>query len=165
MRRLLRLPSGYGDRVARVVNEALDGMAVLAMRRDLAVAVGLSVAAWLVEVVMYWMMAQAFDVHLSLAEALFVTVAVNLIVAVPITPWGIGPYEVAVTETLSLIGVDRAVASSYALGSHVLLVAWIGLSGALAMWTLQLRPRDLLRADVDVSPQPTARAQRRSTDE
>jgi uncharacterized protein (TIRG00374 family) len=152
VRRLLRLPRDGGERVARVVNEAFVGMAALSTRRDLAVAVALSIGAWLVEVVMYWMMAQAFDVRLSFGEALFVTVAANLIVAVPITPWDIGPYELAVTETLSLIGVERGTASSYAVGSHVLLLAWIGITGALAMWTLQLRPRDVLHPGA--SPQP-----------
>jgi hypothetical protein len=63
--------------------------------------------------------------------------------ALPLTPWNIGPYEVVVTEILVLFGYTRLDASSYAIGTRILLIAWIGVTGLLAMWSIGLSPRDL----------------------
>jgi hypothetical protein len=82
---------------------------------------------------------------MTVAEALVVTVAANLAVAVPVTPWNVGPYEVVVTEALVAMGSGRAAASGYAIGSHLLLLAWIGVTGVAAMWSLDLGMRDLVR--------------------
>jgi uncharacterized membrane protein YbhN (UPF0104 family) len=134
-----RLRGPLGRRIA----EALDGMTALRGTLDVVAAVVLSCIGWLVEVTTYWMLAHAFGVALSYPDALVVTIAANLITAIPLTPWNVGPYEVALTELLSLLGVPRGTASGFALGSHVVLVAWIGVTGLLAMGTLGLTLRDV----------------------
>ena len=55
-------------------------------------------------------------------------------------------------QQLALLGADRDVASGYAIGSHLLLLLWIGITGVAAMWALDLRLRDLLhrRRPVDL---------------
>lgn len=138
------LPERVSTAIAGLVDQFIDGMAALRDPGDALVALALSVAAWTAEIAVYWLMGQAFGVDFSVAQALVVMVAANLIVSIPITPWSVGPYEVVVTEALVLMGTDRALASSYAVGSHLLLLAWIGLTGAIAMWALDLRPRQLL---------------------
>jgi hypothetical protein len=55
----------------------------------------------------------------------------------------VGPYELVVTESLVALGFSRGLASSYAIGSHLLLILWIGITGMLALWSLSLRPADL----------------------
>ena len=122
----------------------VTGMRTLSDWRSGTVAVALSLVAWLLEVEVWWLMGRAFGIELAFSEALVVMIAANMAQAIPITPWNIGPYEVAVTEILALLGFTRLDASSYAIGSRLLLIVWIGLTGLLAMWTLRLRPRDLL---------------------
>jgi hypothetical protein len=78
-------------------------------------------------------------------------IAANMAQAIPLTPWSIGPYEVAVTEVLVLLGSSRLDASSYAIGSRLLLMVWIGATGLLAMWSLNLRPRDLIGYSEDAA--------------
>lgn len=131
-------------RAARVLAQLLDGMASLEDLTAAAQAVGISLAAWGLEVGVYWMMGEAFGVDLDLHEALIVMIAANMIVSIPITPWDVGPYEIAVTEAMVLAGASRAEASSYAVGSHLLLLLWVGVTGLAAMWTLGLRPADLM---------------------
>ena len=142
---LLRwLPARLRVPVAARIPEFLDGLASLRDVRMATRAVGISLVAWLAEVVVYWMMGQAFGLDLSAAAYLPIMIGANLIVSLPITPWDFGPYEVAVTEVTAAAGATRAAASAFALGSHLLLVVWMAITGVAAMWTLDLRPHDLV---------------------
>jgi hypothetical protein len=95
-----------------------------------------------VEVAFYWMMAEAFALELDLHQAMVLMIAANLIVSLPLTPWSVGPYELAVTEALVAIGADRVNAGAFALGSHLMLQAWILITGSAAKLALRLGPRD-----------------------
>ncbi len=151
--RLVRwLPERSRLFVARRFTEVLAGMASLRTVQAALIAVAISIAGWLAELSVYALLGQAFGLDLSLADTIVVMVAANLAGAIPITPWNVGPYEVVVTEALVLLGADRDVASGYAIGSHLLLLLWIGITGVAAMWALDLRMRDLLhrRRPVDL---------------
>lgn len=142
--RLVRpLPERIGSAIQSIVPPFVDGMASLRTNRDAVRAVLISVFAWLVEVAFYWMMAEAFALELDLHQAMVLMIAANLIVSLPLTPWSVGPYELAVTEALVAIGADRVNAGAFALGSHLMLQAWILITGSAAMLALRLGPRDL----------------------
>jgi len=131
--------------IDRWLADAIEGMRTLSTWRSALLAIAISLVAWLIEVEVWWLMGRAFGIELSFSEALIVMIAANMAGALPITPWNIGPYEVVITEVLVLFGYTRLDASSYAIGSRILLVTWIGITGVLAMWSLGLRPRDLMR--------------------
>lgn len=138
------VPRRARPQVNEWLGQAVTGMSTLSDWRSGVVAIGLSLVAWTLEVGVWWYMGKAFGIELAFSEALTVMIAANMAQAIPITPWSIGPYEVAVTEVLVLLGSSRLDASSYAIGSRILLMIWIGITGLLAMWSLNLRPRDLL---------------------
>ena len=143
---LLRwLPASLRQRGAAVLPQFIEGLASLREPGRASRAIGISLVAWLAEVAVYWMMGRAFGVDLTAAAYLPIMIGANLIVSVPLTPWDLGPYEVVVTEVTTLAGAARTVASSYAVGSHLLLLVWIGVTGMVAMWMLHLEPRELLR--------------------
>ncbi len=144
-RLLRRLPSPLRRRLATLIPQFVEGMASLRSARRALQAIAISLAAWAMEVGVYWMMGQAFDVDLEAAAYLPVMIGANLIVSLPLTPWDLGPYEVVVAEVAVFAGAARGVASGYAIGSHLLLLIWIGLTGLAAMWLLDLRPREVLR--------------------
>ena len=153
---LLRwLPARWREPGGRLARQFIEGMTSLRKGRRVAGALLVSVAAWMAEVVVYWMMGQAFGVELEIGEAIVLMLAANLVVSLPITPWDVGPYELAVTEAFVLLGADRSEASSYAVGSHVLLIAWITVSGLLAMLALSLRPGELLRRSEEPAAEPS----------
>ena len=52
-----------------------------------------------------------------------------------------------------LLGADRGEASTYAVGSHLLLIAWITVSGVVAMVALSLRPGELLQRGEAATPE------------
>ena len=150
-RSVRRIPGRPGRWIAAWLPQFLEGLGSLRSMRTVVASVALSIAAWLLEAGVYWMMGQAFGLELALAEVLLVMIAANLIVSVPLTPWAIGPYEIAVAEVLVLIGATRGDASTYAIGSHLLLQLWIAITGVIAMLLLDMRPRDLVAVSREAS--------------
>jgi uncharacterized protein (TIRG00374 family) len=122
-----RLPERARPVIDQLYSEAVAGLASLRTVTAAVIAVAISIVAWSAEIAVYWFVGHAFGLDMTVAEALVVTIAANLAVAIPLTPWNVGPYEVVVTEALVAMGADRATASGYAIGSHLLLLAWIGL--------------------------------------
>ena len=154
------VPQAWRADVLEWIRQFQEGMGTLRELRGGSIALVVSIGAWVAEVGVYWMMGKAFGVDLGLGEAILLMVAANLIVSLPLTPWDIGPFEVAVTETFVLLGGDRAAGSSYAVGIHLLLLTWITITGFAAMLMLSLRPRDILGAAhmTDESPEESAGA-------
>ncbi|HRC62408.1 MAG TPA: lysylphosphatidylglycerol synthase transmembrane domain-containing protein [Dehalococcoidia bacterium] len=151
--RVLRpVPARARPFIGRRFVETVAGLASLRTTSATAVAIGISICAWVTEVGVYWFIGHAFGLGMTVAEALVVTIAANLAVAVPVTPWNVGPYEVVVTEALVAMGAPRDTASGYAIGSHLLLLAWIGVTGFVAMWSLDLSLRDLVHRSAQAPP-------------
>ncbi len=153
--RLLRVvPASGRVRAARLLAQLQVGMASLRDVKFTLVALIVSVGAWIAEVGVYWMMGQAFGIDLGAGEAIILMIAANLIVSLPLTPWDIGPFEIAVTEAFVLLGGDRVTGSSYAVGIHLLLLSWITVTGVAAMFALSLRPSEVLgsRSDAESAP-------------
>ncbi len=71
-------------------------------------------------------------------------ITANLVVALPITPWNLGTFEVALQSVIVALGVDGALAGAYAIGVHLFSIVWITLTGLIAMWLLRLDIRDVL---------------------
>ena len=142
-RTLRALPDRVSMPIESRLPDFVDGMSSLRTNMDAARVVGISLVAWIVEVGVYFLLAKAFGLDLNVPQALILMIAANLIVSLPITPWSIGPYELAVTEALVAIGAERTEAGAFALGSHLMLQAWIVLTGILAMLWIGLGPRDL----------------------
>ncbi len=145
VQRVMRpLPAPIERRVENLLPTFVDGMASLRTNREALRVVVVSLLAWLIEVAVYWLMAHAFGLQLGVYQALTLMIAANLIVSLPLTPWSVGPYELVVTEALVTLGAGRVEAGAFAIGSHLMLQAWILVTGIAAMLALRLGPRDLL---------------------
>jgi uncharacterized protein (TIRG00374 family) len=137
------LPGWLRQRVADLVPPFVDGLAALRDPRIAWQAILISFPAWLIEVVVFWLFGEAFDLDLNFSAYLVITVAANMIVALPITPSSLGAYEVALQEVIALFGVDRSLAAGYAIGAHLFMSLWIVVTGLLAAWLLNISFEDL----------------------
>jgi len=137
------LPGWLRQRVAELVPPFVDGLAALRDPRIGARAIAISFPAWLVEAVVFWLFGQAFGLGLGFGAYLLITVAANMIVAVPITPTSLGLYEVALQEVIALFGVDRSLAAGYAIGTHLFMSLWMVATSLLAAWLLNIRFEEL----------------------
>lgn len=130
------LPQIVRRHSAPVVPEFLEGLAVLRNASLAGSAMAATFAAWLIHAGIFYVFGLAFGLDLSLAEAVIVTITAALVVSVPLTPFSLGTYEVAITGVLVLMGATNAEAVTYALGSHLLSVAAAVLGGVPAMWLM-----------------------------
>jgi uncharacterized protein (TIRG00374 family) len=137
------LPGWLRGRVAELVPPFVDGLAALRDPRIAARAIAISFPAWLIEVTVFWLFGQAFGLDLSFSAYLVITVAANMVVALPLTPSSLGAYEVALQEVIALFGVDRSLAAGYAIGIHLSMSLWIVATGLVAAWLLHIRFEDL----------------------
>ena len=137
------LPGWLRHRVADLVPPFVDGLAALRDPRIAWRAIAISFPAWLIEVGVFWLFGQAFGLGLSFSAYLVITVAANMIVALPITPTSVGVYEVALQEVIALFGVDRSLAAGYAIGAHLFMSLWIVATGLFAAWLLNISFGDL----------------------
>ena len=79
----------------------------------------LSIVIWLTDVMICYVIAVMFGAEIPFVVVTLAIVIGNLVKAVPLTPGGVGTYEVAVALTLSLAGVDPAVATLIAVIDHL----------------------------------------------
>jgi glycosyltransferase 2 family protein len=130
--------------IARAVPEFIEGLAAMREPKRTARVIAISFPAWLAEAVMYWLFGLAFNLDLAFDKFIVVMIAANLVVALPITPWNLGTYEVALQSVLAAFGVNGALAGAYAIGTHIFSIFWITTTGLIAMWLLRLDIRDVL---------------------
>ena len=131
-------------RIARAVPEFIEGLAAMREPKRTMRVIAVSFPAWLAEALMYWFFGLAFDLNLAFDRFIVIMIAANLVVALPLTPWNLGTYEVALQSVIVALGVSGALAGGYAIGTHIFSIVWITITGLIAMWLLRLDIRDVL---------------------
>jgi hypothetical protein len=150
------LPAALQRLLARTLPDFLAGLAVL---RDVPLAartMTATIVAWLLETAVFWLFGLTFGLELGLADYLVIMVTANMIVAMPVAPSNIGPYEVAMAEVVVLLGVESSLAGAFAIGSHLLNILWVSASGLAAIWLMRLSFEDVffLRPHGERKPAP-----------
>jgi uncharacterized protein (TIRG00374 family) len=77
-----------------------------------ALALAESLLVWLVDALLLWLVLRSLGQAVPFGPAAFVALTVDIVAAVPLTPGGIGPIEVAFAALLALIGVAPGVAAA-----------------------------------------------------
>jgi uncharacterized protein (TIRG00374 family) len=139
-------------RASRLLAQFLEGMETLRNWRLAGLAFAYSLPGWLLEAVSYWFFGHAFGLGLDPGAYLILMMTANFAVSIPLTPSGIGPYEVAVAEVAVLLGADRALATGFAIGTHLCFIVWIVFTGLVAMWLLKLTPQELFTISQEEPP-------------
>ncbi len=145
---LLRFATFLPARIATKAEEALDsflsGLAAIRSPRVLATAAGVSLASWLLEASMYYVVGEAFHLGVGFEVYLMIAAAANLALSVFASPGGVGPFELATREVLVLHSVSSASASAFAIALHALLLAPVVVVGLLLLWSMHMSLRQLL---------------------
>jgi uncharacterized protein (TIRG00374 family) len=118
-----RRPGGRRHRnlVRRFARDVLDGLSEpLGVTRTQELVL-LSVAAWLTWALGAYLVARSVGVELTMLQAIFVTAALNLGVAIPSSPGFVGTYQWLGVSALALFGVPKDSALAYAI---VLQAVW-----------------------------------------
>jgi uncharacterized protein (TIRG00374 family) len=138
-----RRPGGRRRRgiVRRFARDVLDGLSEpLGVTRTKELVL-LSVAAWLAWALGAYLTARAVGIELTVVQAVFVTGALNLGVAIPSSPGFVGTYQWLGVSALALFGIGQESALAYAIALQAVwylptTVAGLGLllSGTTRRW-------------------------------
>lgn len=142
------LPARFGARVERMANSFIEGLGILRRRQDLVIVAATSVLAWSLEASMYLLIAEGFNLDVSLLAILMVTAVANLATLIPSSPGYVGPFEAGVMLVLAgALGIQREAALSYAVVVHAALYFPITLVGFFFWWRESLSWREIRRAE------------------
>lgn len=102
-------------------------------RRAIAIAIGLSLGAWICIAAMFWLVGQAVGAELSPAGAVLVMAITVLATAIPSAPGYVGTFELAAVTVATSLGVARDVALALAVLAHILGQLPTAVGGSVAL--------------------------------
>jgi uncharacterized protein (TIRG00374 family) len=124
------LPERWHKRVARAAAHFVEGLG--AFRGGVRVLIfATSVAMWLADVAMYYIVGEAFDLDLDVGAYFLLEGIGNLALAVPATAAGIGTFDYLTLLAAKGVDVPTAKATAYVLTMHALTVVPITVLGAV----------------------------------
>lgn len=138
------LPKRFAEKAAEILDAFLSGLAAVRSPSILAIAAVVSLASWVVEASMYYVVGLAFDLGVGFDVYLIIAGAANLALSIFASPGGVGPFELATREVLVLFSVGSAAASAYAIALHALLLGPVIIVGFALLWSAQLSLRQLM---------------------
>jgi uncharacterized membrane protein YbhN (UPF0104 family) len=118
--------------------------------------VAATMAAWLAESILTWVVAHAAGIDLSLAEAVLVSTAAVLSQLIAFTPGGIGTYEAAATAAYVALGVDPALGLAAAIVTHAVKTLYALAVGAVSLAAPAPSMFGRLRLPTKPTPRPQA---------
>lgn len=95
--------------------------------------VALSLSVWVIEAAMVVLTARAIGLPVSVSLAIVVLLGINVALALPSLPAGIGAFEAAVVFVLTQSGVQKEVALAFALLYHLVQVVPVTIAGAVVV--------------------------------
>ncbi|MBP7765826.1 MAG: flippase-like domain-containing protein [Syntrophaceae bacterium] len=117
---LRRVPGRLGEKVNSVIHHFIDGFQVITDVRRLLYLLFLSAVVWLIDVAAIYALLAAFGFHLPVLAAFVVMVILIAGIAIPTAPGFIGNWHYACILGLSLFGIAKPQAFSFALVYHFL---------------------------------------------
>jgi uncharacterized protein (TIRG00374 family) len=130
------LTDRWRERFGSWSGSVVNGFAVLASGSRFRLAVVLTMAAWLLEFAMYWLIAEAFSIHEGFLTIAFAGASANLALSLPSAQGGVGAFQLVAKEALLKFGLPVSAVAAYAVALHVLLVAPVTLVGLAVFWVM-----------------------------
>ena len=110
-----------------------------------------SLIVWLVELSVYYIVAQAFDITLPITILIVFLAAVNFSSLIPSAPGGIGVIEVLASLALMEVGVPREIAVSLVFTQHMIQILIVAIPGLYFFMKYMTRNRnDIYQIDEDM---------------
>jgi len=139
------------NRILIAVQQMLDEVRQVSLHsRALATLSLSSIFIWVVDVLVCYAVVLMFQESMPFAVVILAIVIGNLVKAVPITPGGVGTYEVAVALTFGLAGMAAATATLIAVIDHLMknLVTLVGGVGSIYYfgdWSIEVLKKAINR--------------------
>ncbi len=132
------------SRMENVLGEILKDARDVIKTRGSMIILLTSVTIWMVDIIVCYLIMLSFGVDVFPVVVLAVTIA-NIAKIIPITPGGIGTYEVVMTGIFATLGVNQGLALTVSLLDHALKNILTLALGFAALAILNIRVKDLRR--------------------
>lgn len=133
-----------------LLNSFVDGLDILPSARKGICLMAYTILLWFLYSVMAWILFFSFRFPLGFREALILEIIVGLALMIPAAPAFVGNFHLGSIMALSLFGIAKAPALSYALLLHILtfsVIVGLGLIFLLASPVpIAFRVKDVLKA-------------------
>jgi uncharacterized protein (TIRG00374 family) len=146
---LTLLPARLAIKVESLLDAFMNGLIAIKDPLALASAALASVASWLLEASMYYVIGQAFDLEVGFHVYVLIVAAANLALSIIASPGGVGPFELATKQVLVSFAVADAAAAAYALALHAILLAPVIIVGFALLWLTQVSLSEVLGVPKD----------------
>jgi uncharacterized protein (TIRG00374 family) len=137
------LPPRLRHRLAEFLPHVIDGIRPLGQAHSGLQVTGWALLAWSLEGAAFIAWGKAFGLDVGTGALLLVMVAVNFTSSLTVLPANLGIFELTAVGILRATGADPPEATAYAVGTHLLVIATIGLVGVGALLYLRLSPSDV----------------------
>ncbi|MDI6783683.1 MAG: lysylphosphatidylglycerol synthase transmembrane domain-containing protein [bacterium] len=127
------LPTGFGKKMQRWSSAFLDGLTVLKSGSVILSVLFYSILSWLIEALMYFLVAIAMQVNLPVYAAPIILAVSNLGMMIPSSPGAVGTFEFFCAKSATIFVRNPALASSYAILVHALWFIPITILGLIYM--------------------------------
>ncbi len=132
-RLLCRLPGRLAEKVNDVIHHFIDGVGVITDVKRLLYLLFLSALVWLVDVAAIYALLVAFGFQMPILAAFILMIILIAGIAIPTAPGFIGNWHFACILGLSLFGIAKTEALSFALVYHFLSMAVVIVLGAASL--------------------------------
>ena len=126
----LIMPGHLSSYTLKRIRKFIEGLEPMLEPRRLFIITIWSGIVWGVELFVYYLVTQAFNVDLPLGVLAFFLAVVNFSSLIPAAPGGIGVIEALATAALVSVGVEREVALSMVAVQHLIQIAVVGIPGS-----------------------------------
>jgi glycosyltransferase 2 family protein len=138
-----RLPARYAEAINRLIDHFIDGFRMMVDPVLLISVTGLSIAIWLVDVLIIYLLFLAFGFKLPAAAAFVLMIILIIGIAIPTAPGFIGNWHYFCILGLSLFQVPQAEALTFAIVYHFLSIGIVILLGLIFLPFNRLSVSDL----------------------
>jgi glycosyltransferase 2 family protein len=135
----MHLPDSWHIFLGRILEKFLLGMRVFHNRGRALNFIGLTVVVWLIDAFFAKEVASAFDLKLTLVQALLLLAALGLSSAIPSTPGYIGIFQFVAVTVLVPFDFTRSEALVYIIAYQAVHYAVVTVWGAIGLWKLRAR--------------------------
>ncbi len=126
-----RLPERFARIINDLIHHFIDGFQIMTDPKRLVAVTLLSILFWLVDILSIYLMLLAFNIHLPIIAVFVLLVILMIGIAIPAGPGFVGNWHFFCILGLSLYGIPRAEALSFAIIYHFLSMAVIILLGLI----------------------------------
>jgi uncharacterized protein (TIRG00374 family) len=124
-----KLPARYAEGLNRLVRHFLQGFRIMVDPVLLASVTGLSILIWLIDVLALYLLFLAFGFQLPVSAAFVLLLILIIGIAIPTAPGFIGNWHYFCILGLSLFGVPRTDALTFAIVYHALAIGIVVILG------------------------------------